>query len=102
MAQLPIKTLRYDEIGLLKPAHVDEAPGYLYYTADQLHQVHRIIALPDLGFPLKQISQLFLPGGPHAPSGRAPLPNRESPKEAGPGEVAPAGVGGRKEGNYEC
>ena len=31
-----VKTLRYyDELGLLKPAHVDHFTGYRYYSADQ-------------------------------------------------------------------
>ncbi|MFE0558831.1 MerR family DNA-binding transcriptional regulator [Paenibacillus sp. NPDC058910] len=34
---ISIKTLRYyDELGLLKPAHVDEQSGYRYYSEEQL------------------------------------------------------------------
>jgi effector-binding domain-containing protein len=52
-----VKTLRfYDEIGLLKPARVDDFTGYRYYTADQLPRLNRILALKDLGFTLEQIA----------------------------------------------
>ena len=56
-AQVPIKTLRYyDDLGLLKPAHVDADTGYRYYSASQLPRLHRILALKDLGFPLDRIA----------------------------------------------
>lgn len=46
MNKITIKTLRhYDEIGLLKPAYIDNNNGYRYYTSQQLPQLHRIIAL---------------------------------------------------------
>jgi DNA-binding transcriptional MerR regulator len=55
-----VKTLRYyDEIGLLKPAHVDRFTGYRYYSADQLLRLNRILALKDLGFSLEQITRLL-------------------------------------------
>ena len=41
--------MRYDEIGLLRPATVDQAKGYRGYTADQLGQLNRIMALKELG-----------------------------------------------------
>jgi DNA-binding transcriptional MerR regulator len=53
------RTLRhYDEIGLLSPASVDPATGYRGYTADQLGQLNRIIALKDLGLTLAQTRTL--------------------------------------------
>ncbi|HZG14649.1 MAG TPA: MerR family transcriptional regulator [Candidatus Bathyarchaeia archaeon] len=56
LCQVSTKTLRYyDQIGLLKPSHVDAVNGYRYYSADQLHRVNRIYALKDLGFTLEQI-----------------------------------------------
>lgn len=59
-SRVTIKMLRhYDEIGLLKPAHVDPFTSYRYYTADQLPRLNRIIALKDLGFSLEQISTLL-------------------------------------------
>lgn len=58
LSQISIKTLRhYDEVGLLKPMHVDEASGYRYYSASQLPRLHRILALKDLGFPLDRVAQ---------------------------------------------
>jgi DNA-binding transcriptional MerR regulator len=55
-----VKTLRYyDELGLLKPAHVDHFTGYRYYSADQLPRLNRILALKDLGFSLEQTLRLL-------------------------------------------
>jgi DNA-binding transcriptional MerR regulator len=58
--RVSVKMLRhYDEIGLLRPAHVDRESGYRYYAADQLPRLNRIIALKDLGFSLDQIGALL-------------------------------------------
>jgi DNA-binding transcriptional MerR regulator len=55
-----IRTLRhYDEIGLLPPAEVDPVTGYRSYSAKQLRQLNRIVALKDLGLTLGQIRQLL-------------------------------------------
>jgi DNA-binding transcriptional MerR regulator len=60
MGTVSIRTLRhYDEIGLLRPAQVDPATGYRSYSADQLGQLNRIIALKDLGFSLTQTAKLL-------------------------------------------
>ncbi len=59
-SRVSIKMLRhYDEIDLLKPAHVDTFTRYRYYTADQLPRLNRIIALKELGFSLEQIATLL-------------------------------------------
>lgn len=59
LSQLSIRMLRhYDEIGLLKPAFIDDESGYRHYTLDQLADINRIIALKDMGFSLDQITQL--------------------------------------------
>src|SRR5262249_49484754 len=59
LAQLSVRVLRhYDEIGLLKPAHISRSNGYRYYTAEQLAHVNRIVGLKDLGLPLEQIQAL--------------------------------------------
>lgn len=43
---MSIRTLRhYDEIGLLPPAEVDPVTGYHLYSAKQLRQLNRIVAL---------------------------------------------------------
>lgn len=56
---VPVKTLRYyDEIGLLRPAHVDDFTGYRYYAIEQLPRLNRILALKELGFSLEQVARL--------------------------------------------
>ena len=58
IAQVPDSALRYyDQIGLFKPAHIDEWTGYRYYSARQLPQLHRILALKELGLTLDQIAR---------------------------------------------
>ncbi len=58
--KVTIKTLRYyDEAGLLKPAHVDNENGYRYYTSEQLPDLHRIIALRQMGFSIDEISAIL-------------------------------------------
>lgn len=59
-SRVSMRMLRhYDKLGLLRPAHVDPASEYRYYTADQLPRLHRIIALQDIGFSLEQIRGLL-------------------------------------------
>lgn len=60
LAFVPVKTLRYyDDIGLLKPVHVDQWTGYRYYSVEQLPRLNRILALKGLGLSLEQIGQLL-------------------------------------------
>jgi DNA-binding transcriptional MerR regulator len=60
IAQVPGSVLRYyDQIGLLKPAQIDQWTGYRYYSASQLPRLHRILALKELGLSLEQIAQLL-------------------------------------------
>ncbi len=60
IGQVSIKTLRYyDQVGLLKPAHIDRFTGYRYYTLSQLMRLNQILALKDLDFTLDQISELI-------------------------------------------
>jgi DNA-binding transcriptional MerR regulator len=55
-----IRTLRhYDEIGLLRPATVDPDTGYRGYSAAQLRQLNRIMALKELGLSLTQVRRLL-------------------------------------------
>ena len=49
----------YDEIGLLKPAHIDPHTGYRYYSASQLPRLNRILALKDMGLALDQIARMM-------------------------------------------
>ena len=60
LAQVSVRTLRYyDEVGLLRPRWVDPATGYRWYTPEQLHRLHRIVALKDLGMRLTDIVRLL-------------------------------------------
>jgi DNA-binding transcriptional MerR regulator len=60
LSRLSVKTLRYyDEIGLLKPAQVDESSGYRFYSFEQLPRLHRLLALKELGLSLEQIKHLL-------------------------------------------
>jgi DNA-binding transcriptional MerR regulator len=52
----------YDEIGLLKPAHIDPQTGYRYYSAKQLSRLNRILALKELGLTLDSIAGLMQAG----------------------------------------
>jgi DNA-binding transcriptional MerR regulator len=60
IAQVPGSVLRYyDQIGLLKPGHIDKWTGYRYYSVSQLPRLHRILALKELGLSLEQIAQML-------------------------------------------
>jgi DNA-binding transcriptional MerR regulator/effector-binding domain-containing protein len=60
LGTVSVRTLRhYDEIGLLRPARVDPETGYRGYSANQLGQLNRIIALKELGLSLAQAKQLM-------------------------------------------
>jgi len=60
LGSVSARTLRhYDEIGLLRPARVDQDTGYRRYTADQLGQLNRIAALKELGLSLTQVGRLL-------------------------------------------
>lgn len=60
LSQVTIHTLRhYDDLGLLKPVHIDPNTGYRYYTLEQLPRLNRILALKDLGLPLEQIGHVL-------------------------------------------
>lgn len=44
--QVSVRMLRhYDDLGVLKPVHVDRDTGDRYYSMQQLPQLHRILAL---------------------------------------------------------
>lgn len=60
LSRVSIRMLRhYDEIGLLKPAHIDPESGYRYYAEGQLPAAGRITALKDMGFSLAVIGELL-------------------------------------------
>jgi DNA-binding transcriptional MerR regulator len=58
MGRVSVSALRYyDEVGLLKPAHVDRWTGYRHYDLDQIMALNRILALKDIGLSIDQIRQ---------------------------------------------
>jgi len=60
LSQVTIKTLHhYDELGLIKPAHIDPHTNYRFYTVGQLSLIHRIMALKELGLSLEQIGLIL-------------------------------------------
>jgi DNA-binding transcriptional MerR regulator/sulfur transfer complex TusBCD TusB component (DsrH family) len=67
-AGLTPKALRlYDEMGLVRPAEVDEYSGYRYYREDQLDRARLVARLRVVGMPLDRIRLLAdLPAGARA------------------------------------
>ncbi len=60
IAQVSGRQLRfYDQLGLLRPAHIDAQTGYRYYSIRQLPRLNCILALKDLGLTLEQIGPLL-------------------------------------------
>ncbi|MGD0439179.1 MAG: helix-turn-helix domain-containing protein [Acidimicrobiales bacterium] len=60
LGQVSPRMLRhYDELGLLDPALVDPDSGYRLYSVRQLSQLHRVVALRDMGFTLEQIREIL-------------------------------------------
>lgn len=58
--KVTVKTLRYyDEVGLLKPAYVDDENGYRYYTSEQLPIIHKIKTLRQIGFTIDEINLIL-------------------------------------------
>ena len=63
IGQVTHRMLRHwDSAGLLVPAHVDEFSGYRSYDPSQLAQLHRIVALRQLGFGLEDIASILAAG----------------------------------------
>lgn len=55
-----IKTLRYyHDLGILKPAKVDESSGYRFYDTKSHERMTGIAVLKDLGFTLKEIKNIL-------------------------------------------
>ncbi|MER5436567.1 MerR family transcriptional regulator [Streptomyces sp. NPDC002588] len=58
-ARLSAKALRlYDRLGLLAPAHVDDASGYRYYRAGQVDRARLVALLRQLDMPLARIAEV--------------------------------------------
>lgn len=55
-----VRTLHYyDEIGLLKPAEIEENTGYRYYDENSLIRMQEILFYRELDFSLKSISEIL-------------------------------------------
>ncbi|MFF4689419.1 MerR family transcriptional regulator [Streptomyces sp. NPDC001307] len=66
-ARLSAKALRlYDRLGLLTPAHVDEATGYRHYRAEQAERARLVALLRQLDMPLARIAEVLGAEGPEA------------------------------------
>ena len=60
LSRVSIRMLRhYDDIGLLKPAEIDDFTGYRYYREEQLFIIGRITSLKDMGFALAEIIKIL-------------------------------------------
>jgi len=60
LSGLTVKALRhYDEIGLLRPARVDEWTGYRYYALSQARDAEAIRRLRSLDVPLDEVAELL-------------------------------------------
>lgn len=57
---LTVKALRhYDDIRLLRPAHVDDSTGYRYYSLAQAREAEAIRRLRSLHVPLEDVAELL-------------------------------------------
>ncbi|SKB66988.1 DNA-binding transcriptional regulator, MerR family [Lachnospiraceae bacterium] len=60
LSRVSVRMLRhYDDIGLLKPAEIDDFSGYRYYREEQLFIIGRITTLKDMGFALADIIRIL-------------------------------------------
>ena len=60
ISKVTIKTLRYyDEVNLLKPEYIDQENGYRYYTTNQLFDLHKIVALRQIGFSIDEVISIL-------------------------------------------
>ena len=55
----PRQLRHYEELGLFKPERIDPETGYRFYSALQLPQLNRILALKELGLTLPQVLRLL-------------------------------------------
>lgn len=63
IARVSCRLLRhYEELGLIAPARTDVHTGYRCYSAAQLPQLNRILALRELGFSLEEIGRMVQEG----------------------------------------
>lgn len=61
---LPVTALRfYDTTGVLRPAHIDQATGYRWYTSAQIHTARLLASLRQAGLPVADL--LTILAAPH-------------------------------------
>ncbi len=59
-AGVSVRTLHhYDQLGLLRPAHVDPRTGRRRYAARQLRDLSRVVTLKELGFSLREVGDVL-------------------------------------------
>jgi DNA-binding transcriptional MerR regulator len=64
LKNVSIKSLRYyDEIGILKPAYINEETNYRYYKEEQLFILDAISLCIELGIPLRSFPKYYDAGG---------------------------------------
>ena len=64
LSKISIKALRYyDKVGLLKPAMIDSATQYRYYTLEQLETIRLISMYKEAGLSIEMISSLIYKKG---------------------------------------
>jgi len=57
LIRVSVRMLRYyDEVGLFKPAEIDDFTGYRYYSAKQISEINLIVSLRDMGFNVADIA----------------------------------------------
>lgn len=49
----------YEKKGIIKPAEIDEANGYRYYSAEQVQQMNAVLELKAMGFSLDEIKTVI-------------------------------------------
>ena len=60
LAGVSVRTLHYyDEIGLLKPAEVDQQNGYRFYDENSILRMQEILFYRELDFSLKSIIEIL-------------------------------------------
>lgn len=60
LAGVSVRTIRYyDEIGLLKPALIDQQNGYRFYDEKSFERMQEILFYRELDFPLKSILKIL-------------------------------------------
>lgn len=57
LTKVSVRMLRYyDEVGLFRPAKIDDFTGYRYYSAKQISEINLIVSLRDMGFNVADIA----------------------------------------------